>query len=80
MIYIVTEDNTSALSFWKEFMKRSKEPYEFVLETLISNGELKLGGNWTLKTQIRYADKHIKAKEKVANLFIHYTIVLKKCL
>lgn len=69
MIYIVTEDNTSALSFWKEFMKRSKEPYEFVLETLISNGELKLGGNWTLKTQIRYADKHIKAKD---TLFIAF--------
>lgn len=72
MIYIVTEDNTSALSFWKEFMKRSKEPYEFVLETLMNNGELKLGGNGTLKTQIRYVDKHIKAKD---TLFIAFDTV-----
>lgn len=69
MIYIVTEDNTSALSFWKEFMKRSKEPYEFVLETLMNNGELKLGGNWTLKAQIKYVTKHIKAKD---TLFIAF--------
>lgn len=69
MIYIVTEDNTSALSFWKEFMKRSKESYEFVLETLMNNEELKLGGNGTLKTQIRYVDRHIKAKD---TLFIAF--------
>lgn len=64
MIYLMTEDTTSALDFWK-IVAREKfiKNYEFTID------KVDVGGNTSLLPQLEYISNNIKQNDTVIIIF-----------